>query len=110
MLIAVSLLHFTGPPPLELKLMNLLYETREVTRVFVFGLNLGIPEYILKSLEAEFPHNLERRRAGLFSYWLKTNVHASWKEIIEALKKIGETRLSERLKVKTCKLGCLVIN
>ena len=66
--------------------MNLVHETREVTELPSFGLKLGIPFYIIRSSELEFPRNLERQRIGLLSYWLKSNPTGSWKDISNALR------------------------
>ena len=73
--------------------------------MFILGLKLGIPEYILEGMESDFPHNLERRRAALFSHWLRTSDKASWKDITTALQEMGENRVSERIAGKNnCKL------
>lgn len=91
------------PQPLDLNLINLHCETREVTNVFTFGIYLGIPSYIVESSEREFPHDLERRRMGLLSYWLRSNVTASWDDVLKALKRMGENRIWQTIKWKTCK-------
>ena len=91
-------------PGLVLNLSTILHETREVTRVFILGLELGIPDYILEGMENDFPHNLERRKAALFSHWLRTDVNASWRNIVTALQNMGEIRVSKRIAGKNCKL------
>lgn len=83
--------------------MNLLYETRDVSNVFTFGTYLGVPPCTLRSLEEQFPHNLERRRAGVLSCWLESNVDASWEDVLTALKKMRDARTHERIKQKICK-------
>lgn len=94
----------TGPhslePQLELNIMNLHFQTREVTKVSTFGIYLGIPPYIVETSEEEFPHNIERRRMGLLIYWLKTNVKASWDDVLKALEMMGENRICEKIKWK----------
>ena len=91
-------------PRLELNLRNLHFETREVTNILTFGLYLDIPPHIVENSEKEFPHDLERRRMGLLSYWLKSSgAKASWDEVLKALKMMGENQIYERIRWKTCK-------
>ena len=72
--------------------------------MFILGLELGIPEYILEGMESDFPHNLERRKAALFSHWLRTDDNASWRNIVTALQNMGEISVSKRIVGKNCKL------
>ena len=93
----------------ELSLLNLSHETKEVTRLFQFGMELRIPLYILENLEANFPQNVERRRMGLLSYWLNNDENLSWKAITDALLRMDEKRLSKKIQWKIGMFNLLVI-
>lgn len=43
------------------------------------------------------------RMAGMLSHWLKKTPNASWKDVVEALRKMTENRMALEIETKYCK-------
>ena len=67
------------------------------------GIQLGLHESDLKSIESNYPRQNDRLRE-MICKWLQ-NKAASWKKMVTALKSrtVGEAFLAEQLETKYCK-------
>ena len=82
----------------ELTLKNILHDTKVITkRTFLLGVHLKIPKHLLDITEANYPHDVERRKAQIFSYWLENEPNASWGNIVSALWDMDEFGAAERI-------------
>ena len=77
------LLFFIDCPP---KLKDLVYELKAVDW-HDLGIQLDVPPHILKNIGKENPTEA-RKLSEVLQYWLN-NGEAHWKEIVKALKRIG---------------------
>lgn len=68
------------------KLKDLVYELKEVDW-HELGIQLEVPIHTLKNIGKENPSEA-RRLSEVLQYWLN-NGEASWREIVKALKRIG---------------------
>lgn len=52
---------------------------------------------MLEIVEANHPHDIERRKAEIFSYWLENEPNASWDIIVSALWDMDEFGAAEKI-------------
>ena len=73
------------------------------------GIQLGLHESDLKSIESNYPRQNDRLRE-MICKWLQ-NKAASWKKMVTALKSrtVGEAFLAEQLEAKYCKSAAQII-
>ena len=70
-----------------------------MTKWYEFGLTLGIPTDVLDCIKEENP-TIEKQKIKMFQFWLRSNVHASWKMVIQALEQKNDLTLATKLKKK----------
>ena len=58
---------------------------------------LYIPESKQEEIKANFPNKLDQKKEAI-SYWINTDPLASWRRLIIALDKIGETELANSIR------------
>ena len=79
------------------KVGDLSSELRAVTNWQRLGINLGLPTDELKQIELDYPGN-ERRKQELLDLWLRRKPDAGWRDVVRALKQMGENRVAEKIR------------
>ena len=79
----------------ELKDLDLI----EVVEWYSVGLQLGVKEYELKSIEQDYPRLKDRKRE-MFSAWLRTCDNTNYPNLIEALEAVGESKAVQQIRDK----------
>ena len=89
----------TGTDEPTLKLFNRNIRNKIATRWYDLGVEL-LNEEQLSMLNniAENKPDVQSRCSALFNYWLSVDTGASWNKLIEALNKINEHCLAEKIK------------
>ena len=79
----------------------LVNELKEVTEWQSLGLNLGLCMAAIKEIEQDY-QDMARRRMETLDRWLRKEANPSWVMVIEALEKMSELRLANKLREKYC--------
>ena len=88
-----SIVPCSKEPVLELK--DVVLAVKEVTRWYDVGLQLGLPEWMLK-LISDHP-DIEERQGRMLSKWLSYDPDASWATLVAALRAIDERSVAEKV-------------
>ena len=64
------------------------------------GLFLNVRTAHIERIARENPHSEDDAKMALFSEWLRTSIKASWRDVIEALKKMKELALADEIEQK----------
>ena len=76
-------------------------ELLEVDEWYLLGVVLKVPVSKLKEIQGSSPQaGIRFWRIDVLYHWLQSTPHASWNDIVLALKKIGQHTLSARLQEK----------
>ena len=86
--------HLHSPAP-ELKDLDLI----EVVEWYSVGLQLGVKEYELKSIEQDYPRLKDRKRE-MFSAWLRTCSNINYHDLINALDAVGESKAVQQIRAR----------
>ena len=81
---------------LNLQLKDVVVAVREVTEWYDLGLQLGLPDYVLKEIAAH--PNIEEHRRMMLSKWLEFDPSASWEKLAAALFTIGKKVSAENVR------------
>ena len=84
------------PSDIKLELKDIVLAVREVTEWHDLGLQLGLPEYVLKVI-ASHP-NVEEHQRMMLSKWLESDPLASWEKLAAALFTIGKKVCAENVR------------
>ena len=76
-------------------------ELEEVVEWHRLGVYLGLSEKEIREIELNH-QELARRRTAMLDKWTRKQAHASWEMVIEALEKMSELRLANKLREKYC--------
>ena len=79
----------------------LVNELKEVTEWQSLGLNLGLSMAVIKEIEHDH-QDMARRRLETLDRWIRKEANPSWVMVIEALEKVSELRLANKLREKYC--------
>ena len=79
------------------KVGKLSSELKTVTNWYQLGINLGLQVYELKQIERDFQGN-ERRKQEMLDLWLRRNRDAGWRDVVSALRQMGENRVAESMR------------
>ena len=85
----------------ELNLRDLIFHVR-TTKWYRLGLQLNLDSFKLQEIEVDVKDNEDRLRK-MFQAWLENCVNPSWKDVVKALKEIGERKLGAELEKQFCK-------
>ena len=66
------------------------------------GLCLSLERNTLDIVERDNP-DAGLRMAGMLSHWFNNTPNGSWKDVVDALRKMDESRMALRLQKKYCK-------
>lgn len=88
-----ALLSSTASSPLQLKDIHLL----EVREWYDLGLQLGVSEYDLDTIEKNNPRDNGGCKRNMFSKWLQVDTNANVRKLEQACRKIGETKIADEL-------------
>ena len=68
-------------------------------KLFIY---LGLPKSRLDTIEANFPNNVDRRRAELVGEWIRFSSPdpTCWWQLVQALKEIKYGRLAQDIETK----------
>lgn len=86
----------TTQSDLKLKLKDVVVAVRDVTEWHDLGLQLGLPEHVLKLIEAH--PNIEGHRRMMLSKWLESDPQASWEKLIAALMTLRRKDVAENIR------------
>ena len=90
------------PTDLEFKLQYIVNATREInTEWHDLGLQLGLPEYILKQIESN--PDIEGHIRMMLSKWLDYDTKASWEKLASALNTMGKNSIAAKIRSKFMK-------
>lgn len=69
---------------------------------YTLGLQLGLEEDVLNSIEVEQSHKQLKCKRAMFRKWLESTPTASWNDLIKALVHIGEEETAEKVRKEFC--------
>ena len=75
---------------------TLMNELKEVDEWYTLGLNLQIPDYELRKIQASCHFDYSRTMAEMLRAWLKAG-NASWITLVAALQHTGYVSLAKRI-------------
>ena len=78
----------------------LIEELNLVARWQTLGTHLGMTEDEITEIEQNHPGDTARRRNAMLDKWLKKEENPSWRRVIEALEKMSEMSLANKLRNK----------
>ena len=65
------------------------------------GLSLGVEDYELDKIERSYPtEDCDGWKQKIFSLWLRRTPSSSWRNVVRALRQMGENTLAETIKQK----------
>ena len=75
----------------QLTLKEIQNELREVTAAkwYQLGLQLEIPSGTLKTIESNYPHDVQRCMTEVLDFWLRNAPECSWEKLTEPLEAMG---------------------
>ena len=79
---------FDRPSAIKSELKDVVVAVREVTEWYDLGLQLGLPDYVLKVIAAH--PNVEEHQRMMLSKWLEYDPSASWEKLAAVLFTIGK--------------------
>ena len=87
-----------------INLTDLLEETDRLSDWYMLGVWLKMPTEDLKDIENRFASTagLKRCKTELFTLWLQRNPNASWDQIAQALEKVDQIAMAERIRKCHC--------
>ena len=89
-------------------------ELGSVSDWHTLGLNLGVKDHELDQIERSHPtEGCGRWKQETFSLWLRRKSSASWRDVVQALRQMGENTEAKRIELKynggpACKLQITV--
>ena len=84
-------------PPLTIK--ELMAAVSDVSDWHALGVQLDLEMSQLKDIDVTYhKEGLKRIKAEMFSAWLNSSPSATWADLIEALKAIGEDKVASQMK------------
>jgi len=86
-----------------LDVKNLSSELSLVANWHQLGIKLGLQPTQLCQIEIQHPLDIERRKVEVFHLWLQGKPGASWRDIITALREMGDNATAERIELKYVK-------
>ena len=69
---------------------------------YTLGLELGLEEEVLNSIEVDHSNKLVKCNRAMFRKWLESTPTASWDDLIKALEQIGEEETAEKVREEFC--------
>ena len=72
------------------------------TKWYHLGLQLDLDDFKLQEIEVNMKDNKDHLRK-MFQAWLEDCVNPSWKDVVKALKEIGDRKLGAELEKQFCK-------
>ena len=73
---------------------------------YTLGLQLGLTEYMLDTIETDDGRNSTICMRKMFSKWLSTNNDACYTDLVDALITIDKKDVAEKVSQQFCKLYC----
>ena len=82
-----------------INLTDLLEETDRLTNWYTLGVFLKMPTKDLDDIEKRFSTDgVTRCKIALFTLWLQRNPNASWDQIAQALEKVDQIAMADRIR------------
>ncbi len=78
---------------------DLLDQLGVVSEWELLGFHLGIKKYKLNDIKEERRGKASLCKMDMFDYWLRADIHASWRKVVEALEQMDDIELSHSLRV-----------
>ena len=74
-------------------------ELKTVINWHQLGLNLGLPKHELDKIERDYQGN-DRQRLEMLDKWLQRTSNATWRDVVNPLKQMGENSVAESIRQK----------
>ena len=99
----------------ESDIATLCDELTGISDWFTLGLNLGVPYHLLKEVRSVYSvKGLGACRQETLVLWLQRTPSASWRDVVGALRQMGENIVAERIEqkyiVSASKLQCCMLS
>ena len=88
-----------------LRARNLSFELKTVANWCLLGINLGVPIHELSRIEQTY-RGCEQQKLQMLDLWLQRSYVPSWREVVNALERMGEIRVAERIQQKYIRGKC----
>ena len=75
-------------------------ELQEVDNYHQLGIHLGVPEAKIKEFERNHPHDAQRCKTEVLTWWLRNAPVCSWRVLAQAVEKVGHKFLADNLRRK----------
>ena len=76
-------------------------ELTEVTEWHLLGVQLEDPTSTLQTIESNHPHDAQRRKTDVLTWWLRNGLEISWEKLAQAVEAIdGHAALAKKLRLK----------
>ena len=76
-------------------------ELTDISDWFMLGLNLGVPYRLLKEIRSNYSvEGCGACRRETLVLWLQRTPNASWRNVVGALRQMGENAMAERIEQK----------
>ena len=84
------------PTDLKLELKNVVVAVREVTEWYDLGLQLGLPDHVLKLISSH--PDIASHKRMMVSEWLQYDTKASWEKLATVLEAIGKRVIANKIR------------
>ena len=79
---------------------ELMEETKEVVELEMLAVYLEIKTEVVKKIKVECSSDVDRTKIGLFDFWVKNDLNASWSKLTAALQCLDKRVLAKRISDK----------
>ena len=83
-----------------LNVKNLSLELSMVSEWYALGFQLGLSLFQLNQIKQHFPRDIDCCITEVVDLWLRSTPWASWRDIITALRRMGDLTAAERIESK----------
>ena len=68
----------------------------------MLGINLGLEDHVLSTIEQNYRGDNERCKHKMLSHWLRNVKLPTWKAVADALRLMGENKIALKIQGKYC--------
>lgn len=79
---------------------ELVHELREVVDWYHLGLHLKVPDHRLQIIEKDYPHDTEKCKTRMLSWWKENSAKQKWSTVVQALVNTGSRSLANKIALK----------
>ena len=85
----------TGEESLNVRMLSNVLA--EVVDWELLGINLGLEMHKLEEIKAKCGGDPVMCKNKMYDIWLRQNTEASWRDVVQALEKLGEMKIAQRV-------------